>query len=134
MILVLAEPVLNRMSPCAPFAVRLSVHAIAMGSAIRLFHLADGHTELVIAAASGRIRRAAAVPSDRQPLVRGSAERTAPQSPRVGRCWKMTRGLLACKPPEGDHHDLIPLFKSGLDRCLMARGLKGRPCRRFRHA
>jgi len=43
-ILVLAEPVLNRMSPCAPFAVRLSVHAIAMGSAIRLFHLADGHT------------------------------------------------------------------------------------------
>ena len=46
-ILVLAEPVLNRMSPCARSPMRLSVHAIAMGSAIRLFHLADGHDSLV---------------------------------------------------------------------------------------
>ena len=31
-VVVLSEPVLNRMSPCAPLLVRLSVHAICAGS------------------------------------------------------------------------------------------------------
>ena len=52
------------------------------------------HSELVIAAAGRRIRRSAAVPSDRKSLVRGPEKRAAPQSPRFGRCWKRTRGLL----------------------------------------
>ena len=82
-----AEPVLNRMSPCAPFAVRLSVHAIAMGSAIRLFHLADGHDPVGHRCCSGRIRRAAAVPSDRQPFSAriGGKNRASRASDVVGR-------------------------------------------------
>ncbi len=42
-ILCLAEPALNRMSPCAPLLIRLAFHAIAIGSALRLYHLFDGH-------------------------------------------------------------------------------------------
>lgn len=42
-ILVLAEPVLNRMSPCAPLLIRWSFHAVAMGSACRLYHILSGH-------------------------------------------------------------------------------------------
>jgi len=42
-ILMLAEPTLNRMSPCAPLFVRMAFHAIAIGSALRLYHLLSGH-------------------------------------------------------------------------------------------
>ena len=42
-VVVLSEPVLNRMSPCAPLLVRLSVHAICAGSLLRIYHLMDGH-------------------------------------------------------------------------------------------
>lgn len=42
-ILMLAEPTLNRMSPCAPLLVRIAFHAIAIGSALRLYHLLSGH-------------------------------------------------------------------------------------------
>lgn len=42
-ILVLAEPVLNRMSACAPFAIRLAFHLMAIGSALRIYHLLTGH-------------------------------------------------------------------------------------------
>jgi len=42
-ILVLAEPVLNRMSPCAPLLIRWSFHALAAGSAFRLYHILSGH-------------------------------------------------------------------------------------------
>lgn len=42
-VVVLSEPVLNRMSPCAPLLVRLSVHAICAGSLFRIYHLLDGH-------------------------------------------------------------------------------------------
>ena len=42
-VVVLSEPVLNRMSPCAPLLVRLSVHAICAGSLFRIYHLMDGH-------------------------------------------------------------------------------------------
>ena len=42
-ILVLTEPVLNRMSPCAPFIMRTAFHLIAIGSAIRVYHILSGH-------------------------------------------------------------------------------------------
>ena len=42
-ILVLAEPVLNRMSKCAPFSIRLAFHLMAIGSALRIYHLLTGH-------------------------------------------------------------------------------------------
>lgn len=43
LIILLSEPVLNRMSPCAPLLIRMTFHAIAMGSAIRLYHILAGH-------------------------------------------------------------------------------------------
>lgn len=42
-ILVMAEPSLNRMSPCAPLIIRLAFHAMAIGSAFRIYHIASGH-------------------------------------------------------------------------------------------
>ena len=42
-VVMLSEPVLNRMSPCSPLLVRLSVHAICAGSIFRIYHLLDGH-------------------------------------------------------------------------------------------
>ena len=42
-ILVLTEPVLNRMSPCAPFIMRTAFHLIAIGSAFRVYHILSGH-------------------------------------------------------------------------------------------
>lgn len=42
-ILVLAEPCLNRLSPCAPFLLRCAFHATAIGTALRAWHIIDGH-------------------------------------------------------------------------------------------
>lgn len=42
-ILALSEPVLNKMSPCAPLVMRMAFHAIAIGSALRLLHIFTGH-------------------------------------------------------------------------------------------
>lgn len=42
-ILVLTEPVLNRMSPCAPMIMRMAFHMIAIGSAVRVYHILSGH-------------------------------------------------------------------------------------------
>lgn len=42
-IIALAEPTLNRMSPCAPFLLRWAIHAFAIGSVLRAWHLIGGH-------------------------------------------------------------------------------------------